>query len=172
MGFKSPSRFSRREFTKVAGLSGVGVSALAGRVSASSDKQYVGVAYDPQTHEIIGNAEGNLVEANDRINGVLKVNGDTVPLNRHGAHSNEEVGDNRVNGNKRKYIKKMPLKNKPKKHKTAHFSSIDTAGITGFIRHPDGRKIAFAVDKESRSPTERIVEALEMTKGGSTVVKR
>lgn len=153
---------------KTIGGSLIGLTGAIGTASATGKPEYVGLTYDPVTHEVLGNASGNLVETPKGLSGSLKIGEKTVSFNEQPSFvenlRNTESGPK----SRRRYINKIPLADEPSQHSSVKVSSTENAGMTGFIRPPREEKVAFAIGRKETNPATEIKEILEATKPKNT----
>ncbi|WP_139136267.1 hypothetical protein [Haladaptatus sp. W1] len=71
----------RRKFLKTLGASSASLALVSAPTSAQSKEKLTGVSYDMKTHELLSDAQANVVRTNGGIHGDIKVGDSTFPIN-------------------------------------------------------------------------------------------
>lgn len=149
-----------------------GLVGVTGGASGAGTPKYVGLAYDPVTHKILGNARGKLTEGPGRLTGSLNIDGRVVSFNEQPSFAENVRNTESGPVGQQRYLKRLPVAGKPNQHSSVKVSSTENAGMTGYVRPPKGDKVAFAIGREGTNPITDIEEILEMTKPKNTEVRR
>lgn len=132
-------------------MKGIGASALSAvgfvkNTTASSQARYTGVAYNPKTHEILGEASGQFNSIMDELVGTLHVGEEQFVFSR----STPRMSGDTPAGRRSRVVKTIPAVNKANwavqnPNYTVKVFSIDNSAITGYVANPEHEKIDFSL---------------------------
>lgn len=145
MGY-DPSRLGRRSVLKTIAAGTVGSSLLVGDVAASSGSKFTGVAYDPATHKIIGDASGQFNRKKSELVGDLNVGGSKIHLNKQNPDQSRTIDGKRH----MKYQHSTKAGKDNKLEKGVNIMGFKSGNLTGYMRQPNGNHVAFAIAPKKR----------------------
>ncbi|WP_139326565.1 hypothetical protein [Natrinema saccharevitans] len=167
----------RRNVMKAATTSVVGLSSFPTVLGAKPSGRYVGVAYDPTTHEILGSASGKFNSTQRKLRGNLRVSGEEINMSSGLTPERKISNKGFITSNFEKVdkigiAKKSQEENKGKDRqiKTPRKITIlaqDDKSLTGVVRTPERERIAFSISKSSnntRHDVEEVVKKYAPTK--------
>lgn len=162
MGRRIPVNKNRRKVLKALGTASVVSSGFAVTGGASRGSRFGGIAYDPYTHEILGEASAQLNQNSGEFVGNLRVNGRSYNMNQNTPHSNYNNND----------LKAQSFRELTQKEDEVYNELIkaivpNKGNITGFVRSPESlERTAFVLDDTRNGGYDRVLNLLEKTKGG------
>ncbi|WP_139326581.1 hypothetical protein [Natrinema saccharevitans] len=148
---------NRRRALKTIAVSTVTGAGLTTTVSANNGARKEGVAYDPFTHEILGEASGQFNERKENFVGNLRVNGKKYNMNQPELFEENEEGDMKS----RTYRDINKISNK-EYNRIIEVRSSNNSNITGFVRSPESLdRVAFALEGKQTGSHDRIINFLK-----------
>lgn len=168
MGFTTPSRRSRRKVLKIIGGT-AGISAgLSTTVSGDRGARIEGVAYDPKTLEILGEASGQFNSTQSELVGNLRIDGQKHNMNqakliKENQGSKEEIHQSYRSLEKPKSEEKR--KGSKRYNKLIEITTSNEANTTGFIRTPDSlERVGFALT-DNNTKHDEVLDLIRETRG-------
>lgn len=158
MGIPS-QKLGRRSVIKALGSGATGLLTV-GNVSANNGAKRQGVAYNPVTHEILGEASAQLNPVHDELRGTLQIGSKKIKLNSSSplSRSTTPIGTEKV-----KY-KQTTNKTERGMDETVTVLGTESGGLTGYVRGNTGERVAFALtDKQGKIPLERCIQHVRNT---------
>lgn len=162
------NKTSRRKILKSVGITTTGLAGFTTNNRATEGNKYVGVAYDPSTHEIVGEASGQFSSATNQLHGNLRVGNEQITLSKNKPYETIKQGSTM----RTRFKKEIPAEtaaqnsrqdgNEPTK--LVKVLTGADAGLTGYINPPSGDKQAFALVNQSRQQKSDIEHLLQKTK--------
>lgn len=164
------SKYDRRTILRSSGVlstSFVGSMGIAGVAEGrkASKTPYVGVAYDPVSKEITGDASGRIVRAAGQLRGTIEIDGTTVPLALDApanveplSEHSEPVPDDAVLSQfSERKRGEFELAGRPLH---LHISSVENGDVSGLARYPGFEgKTAFVIrEKRPNQTTDETVD--------------
>ncbi|WP_440010258.1 hypothetical protein [Halomicrococcus sp. SG-WS-1] len=158
---------SRRKALKSIGAGAVGLTSLPITTGAKSDVQcrsvsntkFTGLAYDPESLEIVGNASGEFSEIKKGLSGNISVPSTSVSLSR----SQPETPRRNSSSESRLFTKNERKEEKnPYKHTEVVVTSDNS--ITGNIRKPSLDSVAFTLLPKSAPKANQLEEFIKRAK--------
>ncbi|WP_276300168.1 hypothetical protein [Halorussus lipolyticus] len=154
---------NRRKTLKALGITGLSTIGFTSN-SVGRTNKYVGVAYNPETHEVLGDASGQFNAKLDQMVGALNVMGEKYQISQE---SPEMSSKNKL-GKRTRFVKQIPAKQPEKwgfknpKYTLKIFTAEGT-GITGYIANPVYQKVAFSLAPNSPNVKAEMKKHLKRT---------
>lgn len=162
----------RRKVLKVVGASAVGVTGLSTESRAANGVDFVGLAYNPTTHEIIGGSTGKFSEAGEQLHGTLRIRGEEYSFEKDEPWVKNDFKGREQN----QFLKKVENKDKPNKQKKAENDDQSNKakkrvkvltgknrGLTGYVNPPGSERIAFSLTDPRKSSRKDIRDLIKKT---------
>lgn len=150
---------TRRKVLKSAGAGALSVSTLPDMVTAETQPTYVGYAYDPVTHEILGESRGQLTRRPDELRGSVEVLNHSVPVNNTvltRVNSLDKTGEK---------VSKFTKEPAAKEAQSLRVKSYHERGISGVLEESDGRRIGFSLVNQNEGSTSNVERMLNDLQG-------
>lgn len=136
--------------------------------TASRGSRLEGIAYDPYTREIIGEASAQFNQQTDELVGNLRVNDKKYNMNQNEPHT-ETNGEEL----KSQSFREVTQKEDKQYNELIKVTVTDKSNITGFVRSPESlERTAFALTNsqeasiQSNGNHDKLIQAVERLQGG------
>lgn len=140
---------TRRSVLQTSAASLLGLGAIGTATAESQKREFVGVAYDPQTAETFEPATAMLSRPHDSLRGRLKLGNKVIPLNFQTPKltPNLPLGGRRANTYRPDFYGEHAKGNVPFR---MSITSVENGDISGLARHPGfDDRIAFRVTEHN-----------------------
>ena len=153
-------KINRRKAIRILGGS-LGVTAgYTMTVSANNGARVEGIAYNPKSHEILGEASGQFNQQHDELVGNLRIDGRQFNLSQ-----NHPFEERRIESGVYQTYRSLNKRNDEEYNELVHLTKSNESNMTGFVRTPESLDRIGFVLADNNSTYDNLIDFVLMKQG-------